>query len=129
MGNSGFYQIGYGKQGRIIESSITNTTSCVSADISCDKLLTKELLSIQSLPVSVGAKVSNIVDLLRTAERIGYPVVLKPEFGSKGRGVILKISDEKELLKYYQLFTEQFKDIIVEGYYEGDDYRVCVVGY
>ena len=129
MGNSGFYQIGYGKQGRIIESSITNTTSCVSADISCDKLLTKELLSIQSLPVSVGAKVSNIVDLLRTAERIGYPVVLKPEFGSKGRGVILKISDEKELLKYYQKLTEQFKDIIVERYYEGDDYRVCVVGY
>ena len=50
MGNSGFYQIGYGKQGRIIESAITNSTSCVSADISCDKLLTKELLSIQNLP-------------------------------------------------------------------------------
>ena len=52
MGNSGFYQIGYGKQGKIIESAITNTTSCVSADISCDKLLTKELLRIQNLPVS-----------------------------------------------------------------------------
>lgn len=129
MGNSGFYQIGYGKQGRIIESAITNTTSCVSADISCDKLLTKELLKIQNLPVSRGEKVSNVIDLLRTAEEIGYPVVLKPEFGSKGRGVILKISNEKELLKYYQKLTEEFKDIIVERYYEGDDYRVCVVGY
>ena len=69
MGNSGFYQIGYGKQGRIIESAITNTTSCVSADISCDKLLTKELLRIQSLPISRGEKVSNIIDLLRTAEK------------------------------------------------------------
>lgn len=129
MGNSGFYQIGYGKQGRIIESAITNATSCVSADISCDKLLTKELLRIQNLPVSKGEKANNVIDLLRTAEEIGYPVVLKPEFGSKGRGVILNISNEKELLKYYQKLTEEFKDIIVERYCEGDDYRVCVVGY
>ena len=129
MGNSGFYQIGYGKQGRIIESAITNATSCVSADISCDKLLTKELLRIQNLPVSKGEKANNVIDLLRTAEEIGYPVVLKPEFGSKGRGVILNISNEKELLKYYQKLTDEFKDIIVERYHEGDDYRVCVVGY
>lgn len=129
MGNSGFYQIGYGKQGRIIESAITNSTSCVAADISCDKLLTKELLRIQNLPVPKGEKVNNVIDLLRTAEEIGYPVVLKPVFGSKGRGVILKINNEKELLKYYQRLTEEFKDIIVERYYEGDDYRVCVVGY
>lgn len=128
MGNSGFYQIGYGKQGRIIESAITNSTSCVSADISCDKLLTKELLSIQNLPVSIGKKVSNVIDLLKTAEEIGYPVVLKPEFGSKGRGVILKITTEKELLKYYKRLTEDFKDILIEKYYEGDDYRVCIVG-
>ncbi len=128
MGNSGFYQIGYGKQGRIIESAITNSTSCVSADISCDKLLTKELLSIQNLPVSIGKKISNVIDLLKTAEEIGYPVVLKPEFGSKGRGVILKITTEKELLKYYKRLTEDFKDILIEKYYEGDDYRVCIVG-
>lgn len=129
IGNSGFYQIGYGKQGRIIESAITNVTSCVSADISCDKLLTKELLEIQNLPVSKGEKVNNVIDLLRTADEIGYPVVLKPEFGSKGRGVILKICSEKELLNHYQKLKDKFKDIIIEKYYEGDDYRVCVVGY
>ena len=37
LGSSNFYQIGYGRQGRVIEASITNKTSCVSADISCDK--------------------------------------------------------------------------------------------
>ena len=129
IGNSGFYQIGYGKQGRIIESAITNVTSCVSADISCDKLLTKELLEIQNLPVSKGEKVNNVIDLLRTADEIGYPVVLKPEFGSKGRGVILKICSEKELLNHYQKLKDKFKDIIIEKYYEGDDYRVCIVNY
>lgn len=56
IGNSGFYQIGYGKQGRIIESAISNSTSCVAADISCDKLLTKEILRIQNLPISRGRR-------------------------------------------------------------------------
>ena len=69
IGNSGFYQIGYGKQGRVIEASITNNTSCVSADISCDKLLTKELLKIQNLPVARGEKVCNVIDLLRMQKK------------------------------------------------------------
>lgn len=128
IGNSGFYQIGYGKQGRMIESAITCFTSCLSADISCDKLLTKEILKIQNLPVSKGDRVGNIISLLRSAEEIGYPVVLKPQFGSKGKDVILKISDDKELLKYYQKLKVQYNEILIEKYYEGDDYRVCVIG-
>ena len=128
IGNSGFYQIGYGKQGRIIESAISCFTSCLSADISCDKLLTKEILKIQNLPVSKGERVGNIISLLRSAEELGYPVVLKPEFGSKGKDVILKINDDKELLKYYQKLRAEYNEILIEKYYEGDDYRVCVIG-
>ena len=56
-----------------------------------------------------------------------YPVVLKPEFGSKGRDVILKIKTDKELVDSYQKLTKKYKDIIIEKYYEGDDYRVCVI--
>lgn len=129
MGNSGFYQIGYGKQGRVIESAISNYTTCISADISCDKLLSKEILKIQNLPVSRGEKVGNIINLLKAANEIGYPVVLKPEFGNKGKGVILNIKNDKELLKYYQILREDYTDILIEKYYEGDDYRVCVVNY
>ena len=127
LGSSNFYQIGYGKQGRIIEASITSNTSCVSADISCDKLLTKELLYLQNIPVARGAKVYNVISLLKEAERIGYPLVLKPQYGNKGRGVILGIKNEKELIKAYQKLINEFNDIILEEYYQGDDYRVCVV--
>ncbi len=127
LGSSNFYQIGYGKQGRIIEASITNNTSCISADISCDKLLTKELLDLQNLPVAKGAKVYNVISLLKEADRIGYPLVLKPQYGSKGRGVIIGIKNEKELITAYQKLINEFDDIILEEYYEGDDYRVCVV--
>jgi cyanophycin synthetase len=49
--DSGFYQIGYGKQGRVIEATIGAQTSCVSADIASDKELTKALLMNQNIPV------------------------------------------------------------------------------
>ena len=58
-----FYQIGYGKQGKVIESAISNLTSCVAADISCDKLVSKELLTIQTYQFQVG-KVSDVMSLL-----------------------------------------------------------------
>ena len=127
LGSSNFYQIGYGRQGRVIEASITNKTSCVSADISCDKLLTKELLDLQNIPVAKGAKVYNVISLLKEADRIGYPLVLKPQYGSKGRGVIGVIKNQKELIMSYQKLINEFNDIIIEKHWEGDDYRVCVV--
>lgn len=127
LGSSSFYQIGYGKQGRVIEASITSNTSCIAADISCDKLLTKELLDLQNLPVARGAKVYNVISLLKEADRIGYPLVLKPQYGNKGRGVILDIKNEKELITAYQKLINEFNDIILEEYHRGDDYRVCVV--
>lgn len=129
LGNGNFHQIGYGKQGRVIEASIGANTKCVSVDISCDKLLTKELLNIQNIPVAKGFKVKNIIDLLRCAEEIGYPVVLKPQYGNQGKGVILNIKNEKELLDSYKAVKDKFKDLMIEKYYKGNDFRVCVVNY
>lgn len=129
LGKSGIYQIGYGKQGRIIEAAISNKTNCVGVDISCDKFLTKQLLDIQNIPVAEGRKVFNIICLLREAEFIGYPVVIKPQYGNKGKGVMLNLKNEKELIKAYTSLLKITKDIIIEKYVKGNDYRICVVDY
>ena len=129
LGDSGFYQIGYGKQAKIIEATIGDRTSCVAADIASDKLLTKELLTTQNIPVAEGYKVCNVINLLREAEKIGYPLVLKPRYGSKGEGVIVNIKSERELVKCYNSLKEKFRDLIIEKYFEGNDYRICVIDY
>ena len=126
---SGIYEIGYGRMGKMIEASISPNTGCIGVDISCDKLLTKNLLRNQNIPVAEGSKVSNIIGALKEAEYIGYPVVLKPQFGNKGKDVILNIKNEKELTVAYTNLRRKQKDIIVEKYIEGNDYRVCVVNY
>ncbi len=125
--NSGYYQIGYGKQGRIIEATIGSNTTCIGADIACDKMFTKTLLKSQSIPVAEGEKVYNVIGLLKAAENIGYPVVLKPQCGNQGKGVFLNIQNEKELIKIYNKLSNEYKDIIIEKYVNGNDYRVCVV--
>lgn len=129
LGDSDIYQIGYGKMSRVIEASIGNRTNCVSVDISCDKLLTKQLLQNQNIPVAEGNKVFNIIGLLQEAERIGYPVVLKPQYGNKGKGVILNIKNQKQLIESYINLRKSENDIIIEKYFQGKDYRVCVVNY
>ncbi|MGL5414192.1 MAG: cyanophycin synthetase [Clostridium sp.] len=125
--DSGYYQIGYGKSRKIISATISNYTSCLSADIACDKFLTKQILEIQNIPVGRIGKVRNVMELLKEGERIGYPLVLKPQYGNQGKGVILNIKNEKELLEAYKEAIKVSKEIILEEFYEGRDYRVCIV--
>ena len=127
IGEFSMFQFGYGSGSKIIEATVCSDTSAVSVDISCDKLLTKEILDIQCLPIAKGGKIQNTLDLLLKAENIGYPVVLKPRFGNQGKGVIVNISNEKELLKSYNSLCKEYVDIIIEKCINGCDYRVCVV--
>lgn len=129
IGDSGFYQIGYGKQGRMIEATIGANTSCISTDIASDKMLTKELLIQQNIPVADGAKIYNAISLLKEGERIGYPLVIKPRFGNKGNGVALNLKSDKELIKAYNYLKDIHNELMIEKYIEGNDYRVCVVNY
>ena len=89
LGDTGLYQLGYGRYGKILEATICSDTSAVGVDISCDKLATKEILAMHNLPVAKGYKVKGTVDLMYYADKIGYPVVLKPQFGNQGKGVIV----------------------------------------
>ncbi|WP_297630174.1 cyanophycin synthetase [uncultured Clostridium sp.] len=125
--NSGYFQIGYGKQRKIISATISNYTGCLSSDIACDKYLTKQILEIQNIPVGKISKVRNVLELLKEAERIGYPLVLKPQYGNQGRGVILNIKEDKELLEAYKEVSKISEEVILEEFYEGKDYRICIV--
>lgn len=123
----GIFQLGYGKYGKLIEATIGDNTKAIAVDIACDKLLTKKLLYSQCIPVAKGAKVNNCLDLLIQSEAIGYPIVLKPQFGNQGKGVFLDIKNEREALRIYKELRNNFKDIMVEKYIKGKDYRVCVI--
>ncbi len=127
LGEKSMFQLGYGKHNKIIEATICSETSGTSIDIACDKLLTKELLSGQCIPVATGSKVQNSLDLLLKAENIGYPIVVKPTYGNQGKGVFVNIKNEKQALEAYNILIKDYKDIMIEKFITGRDYRVCMV--
>lgn len=129
LGDGSLYQIAYGKAGKKFSATIGHNTKGIAIDIACDKLLTKELLETQNVPVAKGERVLNTINLIDSANKIGYPVVLKPQWGSKGKGVFLNIKNEKELLRAYTELRKDCKEIIIEEYKEGEDYRVLLVDY
>lgn len=120
-------QLGYGKYSKIVEATISHNTKAISVDIACDKLLTKEILYNQCLPVADGYIVRNSLELLFKADKIGYPIVIKPRCGNQGKGVFVNIKNEKEALSAYNILSKDYSDIIVEKNIVGRDYRVCIV--
>ncbi len=127
IGENSMFQLGYGKYSRIIQATLGSDTRAIAVDIAQDKLLTKELLSLHCIPVASGMKVASKRNAILGARDIEYPVVLKPQFGNQGKGVIANIKDDKELSNAYELLVKDYKNIIIEEYIKGRDYRVCCV--
>lgn len=127
IGEESIFQLGYGKYSKTIQATLGSDTKEIAVGIAQDKLLTKELLSLHCIPVARGMKVRNKTDVLLGAQDIGYPVVLKPQFGNQGKGVIANINDEIELSNAYDLLIQDYKELIIEKHIRGRDYRVCLV--
>lgn len=127
IGNNSVFQLGYGKHSKIIEATISGNTSAAAVDIACDKILTKEILKNQCLPVAEGEKVDSLEELLDFIDEIGYPIVLKPCYGNQGKGVFVNIRNKKEAVNAYKILSEKFDNIMLEKNVEGRDFRICVV--
>lgn len=128
IGDDSILQLGYGRHQKRIEATLTQNTSCVSVDIACDKNLTKKILKEACLPVADGMMVYDILDALEAAHEIGYPVVVKPKDGNQGKGVSVNIMSDSELVKAYKIARRYSRDVLVERFISGKDYRVLVVG-
>lgn len=126
--NDTVMQLGYGKYLKMVEASMTDTPSCVSVDIACNKTLTKELLSWHDIPVPHGEVVYMEEAAVEAAREIGFPVVVKPCDGNQGKGVSLDIRNEEQVRIAFKEAIKFSKAVIVEKFVTGKDYRVLVVG-
>ena len=102
-------------------------------DICSDKSLTKKYLTNSNVPTPKGKtfiKENTNEEVIKFANNLGYPLVIKPIIGRAGIGVIAGIENESEMKKALQYVRDELghKSIIVEEHFEGEDYRVLVVG-
>lgn len=100
--------------------------------IAKNKFLTKEYLSKKNVSVPEGNKFDKSVEdetILDYADKLGYPVVLKPSNANLGQGVIPKIQNRNELYESLQQVRhiQGFYDVIVEKHVEGEEVRIYVL--
>lgn len=125
-------QLGYGKYQRRIWAPYISTNSGIAIDIACNKELSNHLLRSSGLPVPSGAVVDNADAAAAAAERLGFPVVLKPADGNHGAGVSVDLRDRESVRAHFSLAQEAKEKrsgkVRVETYVAGRTYRALVVG-
>lgn len=120
-------RLGYGRHQKLLSATLYEGTSSIAVDIACDKQLTKTLLDEVLIPVPFGKACQNPEDALQTVKELGYPVVLKPKNGNKGKHVYINIRCEDELKWAFSQAKGFEGEVIVEKYIQGRDYRLLVV--
>jgi len=120
-------QFGHGCYQRRIQATVTSETRHIAVDIASDKEETNKILGDLGLPVPRQRLVHDEEEAMRAAERIGYPVVLKPLDANHGRGVSVNLRDAEHVRVAFQYAKKRARTVIVETYIQGEDHRMLVV--
>lgn len=118
---------GYGKNQQIIRATITGKTSCIAVETVDDKFETKKILETFSIPVPQGAVCCTAEEMQEMAQKLGWPLLIKPLDANHGKGVSINITSSasaQEAFAYAQYYSPR---VMVEKYLEGEDYRLLLV--
>lgn len=122
-----YVQLGQGANQRRIEATMTDDTSALAVEIAGDKSLTKSILSSMGIPVAKGYSVVSLEEAFEVADKIGYPIVIKPVNGNHGRGITTGIMDQKDLSIAFGEAKEISNTVIIEKHLYGLDFRILVI--
>ncbi|NNF57285.1 MAG: cyanophycin synthetase [Rhodothermaceae bacterium] len=122
-------QFGHGTYQRRIQATVTGETRHIAVEIASDKEDTRNLLEDLGLPVPKQALVYSERQAVRAAERIGYPVVVKPLNANHGRGVSIRLMDEDQVRTAFGVAQQHGtgRSVLVESFVTGFDHRMLVV--
>jgi len=131
LGDLSLVQFGHGVHQRRIWTAETDHTPAIAEAISRNKQLTKRLLAAAGVPVPAGSLARSAREAGDAADRIGYPVVVKPLDGNHGRGVFLNLTGRDEVERAFAIALAEAREgspVIVERFVTGLEHRLLVVG-
>jgi cyanophycin synthetase len=127
LNNHSLVQLGHGKYQQRIRATITSQTNDIAVDISCDKGETNNLLGALGLPVPKQYLVRYEDDAVLSANKLGYPVVVKPLDGNHGRGISIDLKSDEAVKVAFGVAKEVSTSVLIEKFITGFDHRMCVV--
>ncbi len=127
LNDQSYVQLGHGVYQRRIQATMMDNTSALGVEIADDKERAKEILSSMGVPVPRGYSVRDLEEAERVADRIGYPVVVKPLMGNHGRGITTDVRTKEELETAFNNAKKVCNTVLVEKFLVGFDYRILVI--
>ncbi len=119
--------IGTGCHRRAFKSFITDKTSYLGMLLAQDKHKSSRLLRSYGLPAAVNVLVKNQEQAVAAAEKIGYPVVVKPNDKDQGVGVCANIVSEPDLISAFLAARQHSENVLVEKFQPGFTHRFSVI--
>lgn len=120
-------QFGHGRYQKRIQATVTSETRHIAVEIASDKEETNQILADLGLPVPRQYLVRSRERAARVAERLGYPVVVKPLNANHGRGVSIDLGDNEAVRVAFDKAREHSRTVIVETFIAGFDHRMLVI--
>lgn len=131
IGDSGMFQAKYDRHTELLYDIYTSLIPYPLGWIINDKFYSKQFLQEKTIPVVCGSFFRNgeIDKALSIAHKIGYPVVMKPTFGSHGDDVYTEILNDEELKEKIHFLKDKIVGsgyLLVEKYFPGNEYRIFI---
>ncbi len=103
-------------------------TNCEAIDTAENRESFERILKELDIPQPEGDAVTDIEEGVKVAERIGYPVLVRPSFVLGGRAMQI-VANEEQLRHYLRTAVEIDKDkpVLVDHYIEGKELEVDAV--
>lgn len=134
MSEENQFQWGYGRKQIRGRSTTFHVDSIKDTEFTMYKDMVKEFLLNCGFPTPKGKNCYKEKEILAEAEKMGYPLVVKPVAGHKGQGVVTGIQSIDEVKKaFYNIInsskeeTSPFDGAIVEQQIYGTDHRLLAV--
>ena len=104
-------------------------SSAEAIDIASDRRRFEDFLSRLGVPQPPGAAVVTVEEALNVAQRIGYPVLMRPSYVLGGRAMEI-IQNPTELVRYHTAAADvlQGRPVLIDKYLEGREVEVDAVG-
>ena len=124
----GLMQLGHGARAQTTLRSACREDSALGARVCADKCSTALLLAQAGLPAPVHVLVSSAESALAAAQRLGWPVVVKPADRERGEGVSIDVTDAASLTAAYAKAQALSQRVLVEQQVPGQCHRIFVAG-
>jgi cyanophycin synthetase len=121
-------QLGWGAAAERMDSSFTGRTGVIASSMARNKFKSSRTLADAGIPTPTGQVVADAERAEQVAQRLGWPVVVKPLNHDQGVGVVPGIRDVAALRRAVAAADKLSPgQVIVETHVSGADHRLLVV--